>query len=271
MTFMKLFLCGAFACLGIFLFVTAPPELPEATSRPGDETQTDVVKLFDAANAINEAARLVYTRKIVGAGKAVNLKFGEDWNDPGVDKGPLPALFLRLVARQLERHPEPLGLYLGSDEPINRSNLFSSEQLVQFQRVKATLKPEFSSSDASRAIAMYPDFASAKPCVVCHNEHVDSPKVDWKIGDVMGATTWTFPAQTVSETELLLATKAVYASIAQSYENYLEKTRSFKNPVSIGRDWPDKGQRSLPDTKTFMDVVLKEAGAVLAEKLLTSN
>ena len=207
MTFMKTFMTGAFACLGIFLFVSAPPELPDTSSHAQDRTQTDVTTLFETVNAINAAARLVYTRDIVGGGKAAGLKFGEDWNDPGVEKGPLPALFLRLVARQLERRPEPLGLYLGSDQPINASNLFSAEQMAQFQKVKASLQPQFSPADGTRAIAMYPDFASVAPCVVCHNEHADSPKTDWKINDVMGATTWTFPAQTVSQSELVTVSK----------------------------------------------------------------
>jgi len=34
--------------------------------------------------------------------------------------------------------------------------------------------------------AVYPDVAVTAACVTCHNEHKDSPKTDFKIGEVMG-------------------------------------------------------------------------------------
>jgi hypothetical protein len=33
---------------------------------------------------------------------------------------------------------------------------------------------------------VYADIAVAPACVTCHNEHKDTPKNDFKIGDVMG-------------------------------------------------------------------------------------
>ena len=35
--------------------------------------------------------------------------------------------------------------------------------------------------------AVYPDKAIAEACVQCHNEHKDSPRKDFKKGEVMGA------------------------------------------------------------------------------------
>ncbi len=34
--------------------------------------------------------------------------------------------------------------------------------------------------------AVYPDFAVAQACVMCHNNHPDSPRTDFQVGDVMG-------------------------------------------------------------------------------------
>ena len=34
--------------------------------------------------------------------------------------------------------------------------------------------------------AIYPDKGVAAACVDCHNEHQDSPKTDFKLGDTMG-------------------------------------------------------------------------------------
>lgn len=264
MTSLKLFMIGTFACLGIFLFATAPSELPSTNSTNEAHSDVNVAVLFNIANSLNEAARLVFTKNIVGEGKKVGIDFGEDWDNPDVEKGPLPALFLRLVARQMERKPQPLG----SDEPINKSNLFTDEQMVQFSAVKRTLKAQVSIVNPSRAMAMYPDFASAKPCVECHNEHQDSPKTDWKLGDVMGATTWTFPSHTISESTLLTTSRSLMESVAEAYQKYLDKTRTFKNPIAIGQDWPGPSTRSLPDVKTFMDAVLAKAAIAVSTELL---
>jgi hypothetical protein len=51
-----------------------------------------------------------------------------------------------------------------------------------------------------------PDIASAEACVNCHNVHEDSPKSDFKSGDVMGILVVNIPIGTVSaKTEALLA------------------------------------------------------------------
>ena len=34
--------------------------------------------------------------------------------------------------------------------------------------------------------AVYPDVAVAEACVFCHNTHVDGPRSDFQMGDVMG-------------------------------------------------------------------------------------
>ena len=34
--------------------------------------------------------------------------------------------------------------------------------------------------------AVYPDVAVSKACVTCHNDHIDSPKKDFKVGEMMG-------------------------------------------------------------------------------------
>ena len=41
--------------------------------------------------------------------------------------------------------------------------------------------------------AVYPDVAVAKACVTCHNDHKDSPKTDFELGDVMGGVVIRIP------------------------------------------------------------------------------
>ena len=140
----------------------------------------------------------------------------------------------------METKPEPLGLYLGSDEPINASNLFSGKQMEQFEVVKNSVAPSFGETETGHLVAMYPDVASAQPCVVCHNEHPDSPKTDWKLNDIMGATTWTYPNKAVTEADLLDSSRAVLAAIEESYSSYLEKVKNFKDCLLYTSDAADE-------------------------------
>lgn len=271
MTFLKLILAGVFACLGIFLFVTAPPALPEEEEFAANARPVEVEKMFNAANAVNAAARQIYTARIVGGGKAAGLAFGEDWAEPGVEKGPLPALFLRLVAARMETKPARLGLYLGSDKPINKSNLFEGPQAVAFETVKQSRGPVFSTTAAGGFVAMYPDFASAAPCVSCHNDHADSPKTDWKMDDVMGATTWTYPSARLGAGDYLSVTEALFTSVEEAYQTYLDRAAQFATPVPAGAQWPEKGQKVLPDAETFMAEVRRAASEQVVRELILAR
>ena len=259
------------ACICIYLFVTAPAELPKQHAQTSDAHEIDVAVMFHAVNALNAHARQIYTREIVGAGKKVGLKFGEDWKEIGVEKGPLPALFLRELSFELEKRPEPLGLYLGSDKPINPSNLFKGDTAVDYKTVVMSREPIFSTLESYGSIAMFPDFASAPGCVSCHNEHKDSPKNDWKLNDVMGATTWTWPDSTTSSDEIRQILRTEIEALGDAYQNYLDKVSKFDAPPKIGSEWPNSGQFVLPNKDAFLEVVLNAASPEILTTFLVAK
>ena len=227
MTTLRIILAGGFLALCIYLFVSAPAPLPQDDQASAGTCFYDTREVFEALNAINDAARGIYTARIVGGGVKAGLKFVEDWEEPDVDKGPLPALFLRLTAARLETKPQEIGLYLGSDAPINASNLFANSQAADFAQLKATRAPVFSETEDGRTLAMYPDIAGVAPCVTCHNEHPDSPKTDWKLGDVMGATTWTYPESQIAAQDALAGVSAMRAGMTDEAKSALtEASRS---------------------------------------------
>ena len=49
----------------------------------------------------NDVTRTLFTKAIVGHGKKQGLAFDENWAQPDVHAGPLPALFLRGVSDEL--------------------------------------------------------------------------------------------------------------------------------------------------------------------------
>ena len=252
--------------LSVYLWVSAPPPLPQAEAR--ESKQLTVQQLLDLCAAENATVRALYTKWIVGPGKVVGLQFDERWQDDGVEAGPLPALFLRETARALEKRPVPLGLFLGSDHPISKANLFRGLQAESFAQMRLEPAPKhFFVPDTGLYSAMYPDLAVAEACVDCHNEHPETPKSDWKLNDVMGATTWTYPKEHLSLAEALEVLEALRASFREAYDGYLKKVETFSSPPSIGESWPSQGYY-LPSTETFMQEAARRTSPTTLNSLL---
>lgn len=255
--------------IAIYLFVQAPPPLAAEDAVVGEQIPIETV--FRLVAAENDVARALWTREIVGAGGRAGLAFGEDWQEEGVEKGPLPALFLRAASTSLEKNPIPLSLFLGSDYPISPSNLFSGAQMERFEQIKATHEPQFFfAEDTQRYTAMFADFASVQPCVDCHNAHPDSPKTDWALNDVMGATTWAYPKEKVSRDEFIAIIRALRQGFADAYVGYLDKVATFANPPAIGERWPRDGY-FLPSAEVFLAEFSQAASARTIEILLNAT
>lgn len=259
----------ALTALAIYLFVSAPAPLPTEAAASGELIPIEVVLATVAAE--NDVVRALWTQEIVGAGTRAGLAFSEEWKERGVDAGPLPALFLRESAASLEVVPTPLSLFLGSDFPINPSNQFQGRQVEAFEQIRASGQPQFFlAEDIGLYTAMFPDFATVEPCIVCHNEHPDTPKSDWQLGDIMGATTWAYPKEAVSTDEYLEIIAALRNSFAEVYESYLQKTETFAEPPLIGDRWPRDGYY-LPSTDVFMAEFTRRASAATLADLLQSE
>ena len=246
--------------------------IPEETS---EESFTET-KAFSVAEVLemvaheNDVTRTLYTKGIVGAGKKQGLKFDEDWQDDEVEAGPLPALFLRGVSADIRKSPVPLGLYLGSDYPINASNKLEGKQAQLFAEIKKDQKPQFFfDEDQKLHTAMFADMAMAAPCVNCHNDHKNTPKKDWKLGDVMGATTWQYPSDSLSYKEAIGVINAYRNGTKAVYNAYLAEIKAFKTSPkpAIGSTWPSKGF-NLPTAEVFIDSVRKLTSYKSMEVLL---
>ena len=256
-------------CLSIYLFKTAPVVLDEEQSKQG--VQLPVRVLFEVIAAENNVVRTLYTKQIVGKSKISGLKYSEDWSEEEVQAGPLPALFLRAVAQELEKNPVPVSLFLGSDFPISSANAFDGRQDEVFQGIKSTQQPAFFYADSTRRhVAMFPDYAIAAACVDCHNKHPDSPKTDWKLGDMMGATTWLYPDETVTLDEITKTVAVLRASFKKVYAGYLLKTQGFDSPPEVGDKWPGEGNY-LPSVEVFFAVYDTQASEQTMRLLLANS
>ncbi len=257
----------ALGALCLYAFMSAPPPLEE-TAKPTQDS-VPVQRMFDLLAAENNSARTLYTAQIVGPGLKAGLKFNESWKDATMEAGPLPALFLREVSSRLAKGKTEIGLFLGSDFPIAPVNRFAGEQMSLYSKVKETKSPQYAEdSKANMQIAMYPDYATAPACVSCHNAHPDSPKTDWALNDMMGATTWLYPQAKVSVETSVLAVAALRAAIRSTYEAFLAKTQTYQtNRPTIGDKWPADGL-FLPSADTFMKAVSDRASAETLTRIL---
>lgn len=228
--------------------------------------EPSVISVEDAFRIIaheNEKTRTLYTKKIVGLGKKAGIGFHEDWEKADVEAGPLPALFLRGTSNEIQKTNVPLGLYLGSDFPIVKANKFTGVQAEKFEKIRKTSEPEFFFDEENQLYtAMFPDFAGAAPCVSCHNDHPNTSKTDWALGDIMGATTWTYPNDSLTMNETLAMVKVYREGVANTYETFLAEVRAFKEkdvPEITGK-WSDEGY-IVPDKDFFLEAVNQEVGA----------
>jgi adenylate cyclase len=257
-----------FLTLNSYLFFTAPEPLKKMYRK---ESYTySVNDGFQIVANLNDKYRTCYTKLIVGDGTRAGMKFDENWQNNEIEAGPLPALFLRSTSAYLEKSPVPLSLYLGSDFPISGSNLLKGIQAEKFKEIKKDLEPKFfRDNETNRYIGMFPDFASTDACVSCHNNHPNSSKKDWILNDIMGATTWAFPRDSITTNELINWINVYSQSANLTYSSYLDKTKTFQNTnkIKIGVRWPSEGY-FLPNTNSFSDTILNVAALDLIKSFL---
>jgi len=262
-------LIGLIVSLNIYLFVSAPPPLESSISVKKRFAINDI---FEQLALENDATRTLYTKAIVGAGKKQGLSFDERWAEQDVHAGPLPALFLRGISNDISETEVPLDLFLGSDFPIESSNKFKGIQAEKFAQMRSDKKSKFFFDEITgKHIAMFPDYASAMPCVTCHNEHERTSKTDWVLGDIMGATTWAYPEDSLSTDDALKLIAAYRRGVKNTYLQYLKKfdATEIKSKPVIGNKWPSQGN-FLPDYETFSDSVQKLVSPAILSTVLKS-
>ena len=251
-----------------YLFATAPKPLSDSEgAKPSMSTQ----EAFKLMALENDHTRTLFTQAIVGQGKKQGLVFDENWADDDIHAGPLPALFLRGVALALSESEVPLRLFLGSDFPIESNNLLKGHQAEAFLAMKASRQAQhFRDAESGEFVSMFPDYASAAACVSCHNEHINSPKTDWALGDMMGATTWAYPSDSITSDEFIAMLKTYREGVAVVWDKYLDELQHLdedKQP-EIGHQWPEEGL-FIPNKRTLRDSIDKLVGPELLAEFMS--
>ena len=142
--------------------------------------------------------RTVYTRLIVNRlqNEEKVIKASEHWKE---DKAlVLPAQMFRAGAEMTAEKGAKFSYSLLSLWPVNKQNVPKTEvekaglQFVVDNKGKNYYGEE-TLGGKKYFTAVYADVAVAPACVTCHNDHKDTPKSDFKIGDVMGGVVIRIP------------------------------------------------------------------------------
>ncbi|WP_455205320.1 Tll0287-like domain-containing protein [Kaarinaea lacus] len=184
-------LAGVLLASGMALAVSA---CSDSTASTGISPQV----MADSLHAVMAADRTVYTKKVVNrlVKEDKVIKASEHWED---DKAlPLPAQMFRFGAEMVAEKGAPFSYSLLSLWPINKQNAPKTDAEKEgLQFIADNPGQNFYKEEELGGVkyytAIYPDPAVAPACVDCHNDHKDTPKSDFKIGDVMGGVVIRIP------------------------------------------------------------------------------
>src|SRR5690349_15214479 len=150
----------------------------------------------DYIHSVVQADRAFYTTEIVDRMQTRGIVFAsEHWREDG--DLPLPAQFVLESGRLVAKQAKGIRFRLISSWPINKTNSPTTEfERAALKILENTNAPYAGVTTEGRARvfqALYPDKALSSHCADCHNVHPDSPKRDFKAGDVMGGILLTIP------------------------------------------------------------------------------
>jgi len=174
-----------------------------ALAGAGDTSTVSVKAMADALHLVLDSDRTVYTQKIVNrlVKKDKVIKASEHFED---DKAlALPAQMFRFGSELAMKRAEKMddvnfNYTLQSLWPVNKQNAPKTTAEKEGLKYVAENKGKNYYTTEELAgkkyfTAVYADTGVAPVCVACHNAHPDSPKRDFKLGDVMGGVVIRIP------------------------------------------------------------------------------
>jgi len=169
------------------------------------DATVSVKAMADALHLVMDSDRSVYTKTIVNrlVKKEKVIKASEHFED---DKAlALPAQMFRFGSELAMKRAEKLddvnfSYTLQSLWPINKQN--APKTKAEKEGLKYVVENKGKNYYTTETLggqkyftAVYADTGVAPVCVSCHNKHPDTPKKDFKLGDVMGGVVIRIPIE----------------------------------------------------------------------------
>lgn len=156
-------------------------------------------QVADMLHAVMAADRTVYAKKVINrlVKEHKVIKATEYFEDEKTL--PLPAQMFRMGAELVTEKNIGFTYGLLSEWPVNKQHAPKTEMEkkgLEFIKENEGTEPFYGEETLGGVkyfTALYADIGVAAACVDCHNEHKDSPKRDFKLGDVMGGVMLRIP------------------------------------------------------------------------------
>lgn len=215
-------------------------------------------KAADYIHNVIEAGRTIYSEVIVERlGATISLPSTENWD--AENALPLPAQFLMMssktpLVKKMGMRYRLMSLWAIDDKNAPRTE-FEKRGLERVAERPDEPYTEVVLIKGKRFFqAVYPDKAVTKTCVACHNSHPKSPKIDFKLGDVMGGILITIPLgeKTPGRKDLIPPevvadyVHAVLESDRRVYSEYIVNRLQEKNIVYASENWWEENTLPLP-------------------------
>ena len=191
--------------LGVIAAISITATGAAIASAAGSDATVSVKAMADALHLVMDSDRSVYTKKIVNrlVKKEKVIKASEHFED---DKAlVLPAQMFRFGSELAMKRAEKLddvdfSYTLQSLWPINKQNAPKTDAEKEGLKYVAENKGKNYYTTEKLGgktyfTAVYADTGVAPVCVSCHNKHPDTPKKDFKLGDVMGGVVIRIPIE----------------------------------------------------------------------------
>ncbi|ODS23962.1 hypothetical protein AB835_05995 [Candidatus Endobugula sertula] len=214
--------CVILVILGLWL-----PSIAEKNSRNA--------AVLSAENTVKQfkTLRAYYTKNVLKKVKAnSDLKPSVNPKD-NPQEIPLPATMIHELNEELAKQGINVNLYSGFPFPNRKDRQLDSFQkeawdILQKKPTQSLDKIEVLNGESFVRVAMA-DTMVDKSCVNCHNNHPDTPKTEWKLGDVRGilevklpitqqlAASWNLSLSTLAAIFLTLLVSVIFASMVYKY------------------------------------------------------
>jgi hypothetical protein len=231
----------------------------------------------DLIHSVIEAGRTTYSKQVVEHLTRQNiLVASENWEQENTLL--LPAQFLSMSSKISNSRGVGMKYRLMSLWPLNKHNSPRSqnEKLGLEQVVRAPDKPFtwiIPRDGRWYFEAVYPDIAVSETCVTCHNNHPNSPKTDFKKGDVMGGIIIDLPLGRRTEKsvdEKFMVAPEVVADYVHSvldadrtvYAKYIVNRLEEQGQLHTKEKWENDPSAMLP-----AQFLLNSAKAIRSKKL----
>jgi predicted small lipoprotein YifL len=156
-------------------------------------------QVADYVHTVIAADRAVYADQVVHRLQDVEGIIQSDEKFEEKRALPLPSQMLRMAAKKVAE-TSPFRYALISQWAINKANMprtpFENAGLAAVAKEPARAHTSYETVQGRRYfMALYPDVAVSAACVSCHNEHPESPRRDFAVGDVMGGVVISIPLE----------------------------------------------------------------------------